>query len=128
MINLLLVSTEKDALSEVSRHLEQRDGITIHLAGSGKKALEMISETDFDLVLSDQTLGDMTGLEFVKKLVSTNPMINCAAVSSLSHKEFHEASEGLGLLMQLPVRPGKQDAETLINRLEEILNLTRITA
>ena len=124
MISLLLVSTEKDSLSDVSRHFEQRDGITTHLAGSGKKALEMISEQDFDLVLSDQTLEDMTGLEFAKKLVSTNPMINCAAVSSLSHEEFHEASEGLGLLMQLPVRPGKQDAVALMQRLEEILNLT----
>jgi hypothetical protein len=49
----------------------------------------------------------MTGLKFVEKLVLTNPMINCAAVSSLSSKDFHAASEGLGILMPMPVRAVK---------------------
>ena len=36
-------------------------------------------------------------------------MINSAAVSSLSPEKFHEASEGLGILPQLPPRPGAHD-------------------
>jgi hypothetical protein len=65
----------------------------------------------------------MTGIEFMKKLLSINPMINCAAVSLLSPEEFHEASEGLGVLMQLPVSPGKQDAQNLLQRLNDLKNL-----
>ncbi len=50
-----------------------------------------------------ENLGDMTGLEFIRAIVSKRPMVNCAAISSLASEDFHEASEGLGILMQLPV-------------------------
>jgi hypothetical protein len=56
----------------------------------------------------------------MKKLLSINPMINCAAVSPLPHEAFHEASEGLGVLAQLPVAPGKPDAEKLLRHLKDI--------
>jgi hypothetical protein len=54
-------------------------------------------------------------------------MINCAAISSLSHKDFHEASEGLGVLMQLPESPGRDDAAKLLEHLKTILNFTKRT-
>jgi two-component SAPR family response regulator len=41
----------------------------------------MLSGTPLDLVVVDEKLGDMTGIEFIETLVSVNPMINCAAVS-----------------------------------------------
>ena len=49
----------------------------------------------------------MTNLEFAGKLIKLNPMINCASVSSLPSNEFHEASEGLGMMCQLSFPPGK---------------------
>jgi len=67
----------------------------------------------------------MTGIEFMKKLLPINPMINCAAVSPLPPEEFHEASEGLGVLVQLPVAPGKLDAENLLKRLDDLKNLLK---
>ncbi|MCK5229369.1 MAG: hypothetical protein KAR13_03835, partial [Desulfobulbaceae bacterium] len=77
-----------------------------------------------DLVIIDEKFSDMTGLEFAEKLVTVNPMMNCAMVSSLSPEDFHEATEGLGILMQLPLASGKEDAEKLLKHLNSILNLT----
>ena len=34
--------------------------------------------------------------------------------------DFHEASEGLGILMQLPVDPGKKEADQLLDHLKRI--------
>ena len=51
-------------------------------------------------------------------------MINSAAVSPLSPEEFHEASEGLGVLVQLPVDPGKFEAEDLLKRLKNLKDFT----
>jgi len=51
-------------------------------------------------------------------------MITCASVSSLSPEDFHEASEGLGLMAQLPIQPGKEHAEELLQRLRYLKNLT----
>ncbi len=73
---------------------------------------------------TDENPGGMTGLELAEKVVRINPMINCAVVSSLTPAEFHEASEGLGLLAQLPVRPGVAQAEDILKRLREVICLT----
>jgi hypothetical protein len=73
--------------------------------------------------VTDEKLGDMTGIEFARRLLSVNPVINCASVSPLSPKDFHEASEGLGLLAQLPIRPGEEDAKDLLQRLKNLKNL-----
>jgi hypothetical protein len=83
-------------------------------------ALGIASDTAIDLVVTDEQLGDMTGLEFAGKLLAVNPMINCASVNHLPHEAFHEASEGLGLMAQLPVHPGKEHAEELLQRLKYI--------
>ncbi len=124
MIKILLVSSEKDSLSDLASTLEKQNDADISRTETGGKALDMVLDGFFDLVVTDEMLKDMAGLKFAEKLVAVNPMINCAAVSPLSSKEFHEASEGLGLLMQLPVRPGKEHAKDLLERLRKILNLT----
>ena len=90
-------------------------------AESVSYALSMLAERDFDLVVTDEDLGDMTGLEFIKTVITQKPMVNCAAISSLSPDDFHVASEGLGVLMQLPVNPGYEYAEILLKRLEKIM-------
>jgi hypothetical protein len=73
-----------------------------------------------------QSAGDITGLEFIRAIAAKRPMINCAAVSSLTSEDFHEASEGLGILMQLPVEPGRKHADMLLEQLKSILNTMKI--
>lgn len=123
MLNLLLVSPDKDSLSGLALALEKDDDVDLSWAESGARALEIISGTVVDLVVTDERLGDMTGIEFARRLLLVNPMTNCASVSPLSPKDFHEASEGLGLLAQLPIRPGEEDAKDLLQRLKNLKNL-----
>ena len=123
MHRFLLVTTNKDSLSLLASTLAAQDGVDLSWAQSGGKALEMIADTAFDLVVTDERLGDMTGLELAAKLISINPIINCAAVSSLSPEDFHEASEGLGLMDQLPLRPGREKADNLLQRLIDLKKL-----
>jgi CheY-like chemotaxis protein len=123
MYRLLLVSRDKDSLSGLSSALESYKDITLEILASGEKALAMLSARAVDLVVADEDLGDMTGLELVRRLLKINPMINCAVVSSLPHEEFHEASEGLGIMSQLPKRPGVTDAEELIKTLKQIAGM-----
>ena len=124
MPTFLLVSPDKNSLSDLSSALADHSDVELFWAGSGKAALDIASGTTIDLVVTDEGLGDMTGLELAGKLLSVNPMINCASVSRLSPEEFHEASEGLGVLAQLPVKPDKKDAEELVQRLKYIKNLS----
>lgn len=123
MTQLLFVTPEQANFADLAAEIEKRGG-TIHWAVSGDQALQTIGKQTVDLVLTDETLGDMTGLEFIKQLVTLNPMINCAAVSSLSKAVYHEASEGLGILMQLPPKPDQADGKRLMKHLNQILGLT----
>ena len=125
MIFVLLVSQKKETLSRLESGLRQYDDTSVLRADTCRKAFDTMSEKAFDLVVVDKTIGEMTGFDFIKKLVSVSPMTNCAIVSPLSSAEFHETSEGLGVLMQLPEKPDEKDAERLVGRLTEVLNLTR---
>ena len=125
MIKILLAGRDKASLSALGAGLAE-DDVEISRADSGRNGMSMIAEHDFDLVIADENLADMTGIDFVRKVVSKNPMVNSAVVSSLPQDDFHEASEGLGILMQLPVRPKGEDAVRLLEHLKQILNAMKI--
>lgn len=125
MIKILLVTSERAPFSEFATVLKKKDNVELFWASTGHEALAVVSENPVDLVVVNENIGDMTGIEFMKKLLPINPMINSAAVSPLAPEEFHEASEGLGVLMQLPVSPGKLDVENLLKRLNDLKNLLK---
>ena len=127
IINILLASQDKASMSAFKAGLEENQ-VQTAWAQSGSNAIVKLTEGNFDLVVTDENLGDMTGLEFIEKVVSKKPMLNCAAVTSLLPADFHEASEGFGILMQLPVRPGQEQAEKLLRQLKNILNLAEQAA
>ena len=93
MRKILLVTPEQSNLSGIVPAIEA-SGAEVSWAVSGDEALATVCKETVDLVLADEELGDMTGLAFVEKIVSVNAMINCALVSSLSDKAYHDASEG----------------------------------
>ncbi|RLB03714.1 MAG: hypothetical protein DRG59_11355 [Deltaproteobacteria bacterium] len=123
MLFALLASNEKAALSDLADTLTKND-VSTEWTESGDKALFILDAKKFDLVVIDEKLSDMTGLDFAKKLIAVNPLINCALVSSLSPEDFHNASEGLGIVMQLPPLPNKEDTEKLLEHLSRILNMS----
>lgn len=123
MFKIMMVTPEKDNLSDLASALEKEGRIELSWAQSGGQALDLAGKDRFDLLVTDEELGDMTGLELAFKLLMVDVSINCAAVSSLSPDEFHEASEGLGLLAHLPAKPGREHAESLLERLKRLTSL-----
>jgi len=120
---LLVVSPIRDSLSVFTSTLNSHNNVDLFWVESGEKALETVTDNTFDLVVTGEKLGDMTGFELAGKLISVNPMINCAVMSSLSPEDFHKASEGLGLMAQLPVQPSKEQTEELLQRLKKLKDL-----
>ncbi|MFH1241603.1 MAG: response regulator [Pseudomonadota bacterium] len=123
MFKLLLVTPNKEALARLASGLAEREDVQVSWAESGSQALNIASETSIALVVTDEKLGDMTGLQLAERLLMLNPVINCAAVSPLSPEDFHRASEGLGLMAQLPPRPGEEEGTYLVERLKHIKGL-----
>jgi DNA-binding response OmpR family regulator len=120
MLSILLVGKNPEALASLADQLSQREGIAVSRASSGKDAWDILGKSKVDVVVTDEKLADGDSLPFVKDLTKQQPLINCAMVSSLSPEDFHEATEGLGVFMQLPVDPGAEEAVKMMELLESI--------
>jgi PAS domain S-box-containing protein len=68
----VLLVDDEDAVAAVLRRLLERNGFDVTLAGNGAQAMERIAAGPaFDLVLTDQTMPVMTGMELVERLRAT---------------------------------------------------------
>lgn len=66
-INILVIDDDPGILKTVSRHL-QRMGYQVATAQSGNQALEIMDTAIFDVVLLDQTMPGMSGLETLETM------------------------------------------------------------
>jgi len=69
---ILLVDDDPFILQSIGPALE-KDGYTVATAESGGKAIEMISERNFDLVLTDLVMDPIDGIGVLKKAKETDP-------------------------------------------------------
>ena len=111
---------ESDNFTVLVNALQAHGSVELSQSASGEGALDGLKGEPVDLVVAAEQLPDMSGLEFAEKLVVQNPMVNCALTSSLDEADFHEASEGLGILAQLPEQPDAAQAADLVQKLKLI--------
>ena len=69
---LLLVDDEENILSSL-RRLLRREGYTILTATGGQAALELLASNPVDVIISDQRMPGMTGVEFLRKAKDMYP-------------------------------------------------------
>lgn len=99
-------------------------GAEVVHARSGMAALEMTKARVPALVVVDGDLPDFRALELVSAMTRVNAMVNSAVMSGLSPEQFHEDSEGLGVLAQIKPHPTAQEATALMDKLRHILQVT----
>lgn len=121
ILNILAVCEQPAAFKKFLDYLGEHCQVLV--AGDVKKAREYLQQHHFEVIIADEVLGGISGIAFLKELVKVNPLVNTAVVSGLSAENFHEATEGLGVLMQLPHRPGHQHGEELLGTLKKIAGL-----
>ena len=120
MDKILLVTNNKPGMSDLADALLNDSRVELVWAAGGEEALAAQATEKPDLVVADEQLGDMSGLELVGRLVRVNPFVNTAVVSGLSEADFHEASEGLGVLMPLSSQAPQDMAAELIDKLRKM--------
>ncbi|HYD95911.1 MAG TPA: EAL domain-containing protein [Noviherbaspirillum sp.] len=62
---LLLVDDEENILAAL-RRLLRRDGYDILIANGGQEALKLLAQNEVDVIVSDQRMPGMTGVEFLR--------------------------------------------------------------
>ncbi|CCK79879.1 MULTISPECIES: response regulator [Desulfobacula] len=127
MIHILLVSREKNAFEKLETAFSDNK-ITTEWTDKGQEALSRLTEKKIDLFITEEQLPDMTGRELIEKVLFKNAMMNCVVLSELAHDEFHEAYEGLGVLMQFPLVPDKEHVQKLLDHLNLIAQIASRTS
>ena len=119
-LRLLMLGRDETALADLQQALIESGRLSVTRLSAAEQVYETIANSQVDAVIADEQVEGASGLEFIRELVRSNPFINCALVSSLYPDEFHEATEGYGVFMQLPVQSGKEEARELVAQLEKI--------
>ncbi|MFZ2852755.1 MAG: response regulator [Rhodocyclaceae bacterium] len=69
---LLLVDDEENILTSL-RRLLRREGYEILIANGGAQGLELLEQHRVDVILSDQRMPNMTGVEFLRRVKESYP-------------------------------------------------------
>jgi len=82
--NILIVEDEKNQRTLLKRALERKD-YKVQEAESGEEAVEQFKQGNFDIVLLDQRLPDIAGIEVLVKIKQLNPMIPVIIVTAFAN-------------------------------------------
>jgi two-component system response regulator PilR (NtrC family) len=83
----LLIVDDERSMRELLEFMLSKEGYSIHLAENGTKAVELIQQHDFDLILCDIRLGDITGLEVLRAAKNRRPQTVVIMISAYATTE-----------------------------------------
>ncbi len=115
MWRVLVVTESPPRFTEFAKALREEGEAECIWAESPEAGMEMAAGPHPAIVIVDETIGGTPGLDWVKQLLKVNAFLNTAVVSSLNSSDFHEASEGLGVALQLSPDPGERDARNVLS-------------
>ncbi len=123
MPHIALFTVSPDKFQTFSTVLSAEPGIVFEMLNTRDDVLRLARNGSPDLIIVDDKLPDCDPFYMIKRIIGVNALINTAVLSSLSDEDFHEKSEGLGILCRLPPKPGKNEAETLLQKLRGVMEL-----
>jgi two-component system CheB/CheR fusion protein len=101
-LTVLAVDDDEDTTA-LLRYLLEMNGATVTTANSGRDALDLARDLNFDVVLSDISMPSMDGFEFVRRLRSLPGKENVpvVALTGYGRKEDVEQAENEGFIAHL---------------------------
>ena len=119
--NILLVSSRIEALRNFADGLRSETQNTVISVSTVQEAIEAVMRIVPVMAVIDHEVGDISGLDIVRRILKINAFIHTAVISDMEHEAFHEQSEGLGIVAQLPSAPGAQEARQLLSLLHDLM-------
>ncbi len=121
MLHILLVTAHPEIFRSFTEGLSSDPGVCLEQVTARADAMGIVRAQCPHLVIVDSGAPDSDSLDLVREMISVNAMVNTAVVSPLSDADFHDKSEGLGVLCRTPVEPGKKEARELLLKLRAVI-------
>ncbi len=122
---ILIVDDDKVLLKTISKMLKS-DKHIILTAPNGKKGLSKLRANKVDLIISDQSMPEMNGLEFLRRVKELNPEIPRIMLTAYDDIEVAlEAINEVGIYNFILKPCNKIDLDLIVKRAIEYRILTR---
>ena len=73
-INVLIADDEKEFIETLAQRLEVRD-LSVTAVSSGESAIAMAEKVDFDVIILDVLMPEITGIDALKQIKNIKPLI-----------------------------------------------------
>jgi FixJ family two-component response regulator len=101
---LLLVDDEPNILSALQR-LFRRDGYTILATNSAEEAMALLASQPVDVILSDQRMPGMSGVEFLRRVKESHPETVRIVLSGYTDLQFITDAINEGAIYKFLTKP-----------------------
>ncbi len=105
---ILLVDDEINIISALKRTL-RRDGYTILTANSGTEGLALLAKHEVGVIISDQRMPHMTGVEFLRKVKMLYPKTIRIVLSGYTELESVTSAINEGAIYKFLTKPWDDD-------------------
>ena len=115
----ILVVDDERSMRELLEYMLSKEGYAVSLAENGRTAVGKIEKNNYDLILSDIRLGDITGLDVLRAAKSHNPHALVIMISAYATTETAVEAMNEGAFDYVP-KPFDNDElkQTIANALE----------
>ena len=92
----VLVVDDEEVIRDVCTQILSAEGYSVTTAASGKEALHLVSENNFDAVVTDIMMPDMSGLELLEVIRSMGIDVSTIVITGLGTFDMATQSDRLG--------------------------------
>ena len=128
MLRIIFAAKNYAGFGDLVERLRQEPEIELIPVSTASSVKKTLTEQEIHLIIAAEELEDCSGADCIRKVAMQFPLVHTALCSPLDDKAFHEATEGLGVLLQLPPQPGRVDAERILERMAHIASLLQCAA
>lgn len=115
----LLVVDDERSMRELLEYMLSKEGYGITLAENGRTAVDLIEKNEYDLILSDIRLGDITGLDVLRAAKQCNPHALVIMISAYASTETAVEAMNEGAFDYVPKPFDNEELkQTIANALE----------
>lgn len=96
MSNNVLVVDDEEVIRDVCTQILESEGYQVTTACNGREALHKVSENQFDVVVTDIMMPDMSGLELMEVIKSTSLNLSMVVITGLGTYDMATQADRLG--------------------------------